>query len=161
MNYTCIYEDPQGNIVVAPDCSFLSAVFDQPALAWDRSPNAEAAVKHVVMDPNEVMPALYRCEAGSIRYAFTDQSLFLLIKQPVNGRFFMMIDGDCAVDPTNTRETMISHCGGNPFLIDPTYTVDRETARRIALAFAAEPIKPSFCAWLPYIDMDVDRDKNL
>ena len=161
MTYTCIYEDPQGNIVVAPDCDFLSSVFDQPAVVWDKSPNAEAAIKLVVLNPDRDLPALYHCDSKGFRYALTDGALTLLIKQPVDGRFFMMIDEDCAVDPAHNGETMVSHCGGNPFPIDPTYTVNREMARRIALEFAVKRVRPEFCEWRAFEKMNVDWDKYL
>ncbi|MCB1100229.1 MAG: hypothetical protein KDN22_31985 [Verrucomicrobiae bacterium] len=86
----------------------------------------------------------------------TDLEQSLLIKRPVSGRFFLTIAERCAVDLTQPGKIILDECGGNPFPIHATYTVNRLTARRIAVAFANDPRSSGDFEWRAHSDMEVD-----
>lgn len=157
MNLTCIYQDPEGGAVANPSAEFISELFDRPIDFWQGGGNGESVIKHVLLNPNEDINAVYRSRGpDGISYALIDSAHSLLMKQPLPGRFFMLTDDQCAVDPTQQGETIVDECGGNPFPIDPVYTVDLPTARSIAHAFAEVPRPLPDCEWRDFSAMNVD-----
>lgn len=157
MNLTCIYEDPYGDAVANPADEFISEVFDRPIEFWQGGGNGESSIKHVALNPSEDTKAVCRRRGpDGVSYALIDTAHSLLMKQPLPGRFFMMTDDRCAVDPTHQGTTIVDECGGNPFPIDPIYTVDLPTARSIARSFTEAPRPLPDCEWRDFSDMNVD-----
>lgn len=157
MNLTCIFEEPDGEVVMNPSRDFISKLFDRPIEFWQGGGNGESSIKHVVLDPREDTKAVYRRSGpDGVFYALIDSAHALLMKQPLPGRFYMMTDDLCAVDPAQQGETIVDECGGNPLPIDPTYTVDISIAQSIAHSFAEAPRPMPDCEWNDFSEMNVD-----
>jgi hypothetical protein len=157
MKLTCIYEDPDGNAVARPSSDFISEVFNRPIEFWQGGGNGDSSIKHVVLDPSENTKAVYRRRGpDGVFYALIDTAHALVMKQPLPGRFFMMTDDQCAVDPTQQGETIVDESCGDPFPIDPVFTVDLPTARSIAHYFAEAARPLPGCEWRDLSSMNVD-----
>lgn len=152
MNLKCIYEIPDAEIVVGPDEGFISAAFRKPFGFWQ----GESIISHAVLNPPLDLKAVYRHRSGDIYYALTERHFQLTMRQPMEGRFFMEIDQQCAIDPNCEGEVIVDESCGNPFPIHPTYTVDLPTALVIALEFVATARRSAVCNWRPHAAMNVD-----
>lgn len=126
-------EMPNGDIVKdrIPEC--VSKLMSMPKTDWDRGPNGEAIIQ-------------------------ISEGESLMIRQPIEGRYFLMLNWKCPIDGSMIGPTIEDECGGNPLPIDPRYTIEKSVAQKILETFISGDSRSLMTDWADYDDMDVDWD---